>query len=65
LLEATLESIGSIAAMNNFAKYYPTFMPGLVRLVQMISADTPQKINIKNKAIETMGDLITSVKNSP
>jgi hypothetical protein len=37
-------------------------MPGLTKIVSMITSDTPQKANIKNKAIETMGDLLASVK---
>ena len=40
-------------------------MPGMAKIVEMITTDTPQKINIKNKAIETMGDLLTSVKDAP
>lgn len=39
-------------------------MPGLIRLVSMLGSDTPQKVNIKSKAIETMGDLLTSIKDN-
>ncbi len=65
MLEAVLESMSSIAAINNFAPYYSTFMPGLVRVISMVSSDTPQKISIKSKTIETMGDLLASIKDNP
>ena len=65
MLEAALQSISSIASINNFREYYGTFMPGMAKIVEMVTPDTPQKINIKNKAIEAMGDLLTSVKEAP
>jgi hypothetical protein len=61
MLEGVLESLATIASTNNFTKYYSTFMPGLVRIVSMFSSDTPQKVNIKSKAIEAMGDLLASI----
>lgn len=64
MLEGVLESLASIASTNNFTKYYSTFMPGLVRIVSMLTSDTPQKANIKSKAIETMGDLLASIKDN-
>jgi hypothetical protein len=39
-------------------------MPGLTKIVNIIISDTPQKANIKNKAIETMGDLLASIKDN-
>ena len=62
MLEGILESISSIASTNSFAKYYSTFMPGLTNIVSMLSSDTPQKVSIKSKAIEAMGDLLESIK---
>jgi hypothetical protein len=65
MLEAVLDSMGSIASTNDFAPYYGSFMPGLKQVVSMVASDTPQKINVKSKTIETMGDLLGSIKNSP
>lgn len=48
--------------MNPFAKYYPTFMPGLKKIIAMLPSDTPQKVMIKSKTLEAMGDLLSSVK---
>ena len=62
MLEAVLDSMSSIASMNDFGPYYSTFMPGLKQVVSMVSSDTPQKVNIKSKTIETMGDLLSSIK---
>jgi hypothetical protein len=62
MLEATLETMSQIAVCNNFAPYYSNFMPGLMRVVSLITCDTPQKINIKSRTIETMGDVLTSIK---
>lgn len=62
MLEGILESISSIASTNSFAKYYSTFMPGLTNIVNMLSSDTPQKVSIKSKAIEAMGDLLEAIK---
>jgi len=39
-------------------------MPGLTKIVNMITSDTPQKANIRNKAIETMGDLLSSIQDN-
>lgn len=64
MLEAVLESLATIASTNNFNNYYNTFMPGLTKIVNMIVSDTPQKANIRNKAIETMGDLLSSIKDN-
>ena len=65
MLEAVLDSMSSIASINDFGPYYATFMPGLKQVVSMVSSDTPQKINIKSKTIETMGDLLSSIKENP
>ena len=35
MLEAVLESMSSIAAINDFAPYYGTFMPGLMKVISM------------------------------
>ena len=51
MLEAVLESMSSIAAINDFGPYYNTFMPGLMKVVSMVSSDTPQKVNIKSRTI--------------
>lgn len=64
MLEGILESIGTIAEANNFTKYYNTFMPGLIKIVSMFASDTPQKVNIKSKAIESMGNLLASIKDN-
>lgn len=64
MLEAILDSMSSIASINDFAPYYNTFMPGLKQVVSMVTSDTPQKINIKSKTIETMGDLLSSIKDN-
>lgn len=39
-------------------------MPGLIKIVNMFTSDTPQKVNIKSKAIEAMGDLLASIKDN-
>jgi hypothetical protein len=65
MLEAVLESMSSIAAINNFAPYYHSFMPGLMKVISMVSSDTPQKVSIKSNTIETMGDLLASIKDNP
>lgn len=62
MLEAVLDSMSSIASINDFGPYYNTFMPGLKQVVSMVTSDTPQKVNIKSKTIETMGDLLGSIK---
>jgi hypothetical protein len=62
MLEGVLESLSSIASTNNFSSYYGTFMPGLIKIVGMFASDTPQKVNIKSRAIEAMGDLLASIK---
>lgn len=62
MLNAVLESMSSIAAINDFNPYYNTFMPGLKKVVSMITSDTHQKAEIKSKTIETMGDLLSSIK---
>lgn len=64
MLESVLETLSVIASCNNFAPYYQTFMPGLTRVVAMITSDTPQKINIKSKTIEAMGDILSSIKDT-
>lgn len=64
MLEAVLDSMSSIASINDFAPYYATFMPGLKQVVSMVSSDTPQKISIKSKTIETMGDLLGSIRDN-
>ena len=51
MLEATLQTIGSIASTNEFSEFYPTFMPGMVKIVTSIPSDTQQKLSIKSKAI--------------
>lgn len=40
-------------------------MPGLKKIFQMITPDTPQKSSLRNKAIETIGFLLSSVKGYP
>ena len=62
MLEAVLDSMSSIASINDFSPYYGTFMPGLKQVVSMVNSDTPQKASIKSKTIETMGDLLSSIK---
>ena len=62
MLDAVLQSMSSIATINDFAPYYSTFMPGLMKVVSMVVSDTPQKISVKSKTIETMGDLLSSIK---
>jgi hypothetical protein len=37
--------------MNDFAPYYGTFMPGLMKVISMTNTDTPQKASIKSKTI--------------
>jgi hypothetical protein len=64
MLEGVLESIASIASSNPFSKYYSSFMPGLIRIVTTVGSETPQKVNIKAKAIEAMGDLLTSIRDN-
>ena len=64
MLEAVLQSLASIATTNTFYNYYGIFMPGLTKIVSIITNNTPQKANIKNKGIETMGDLLASVKDN-
>jgi hypothetical protein len=64
MLEGVLESIASIAACNPFSKYYSSFMPGLIHIVSSVGSDTPQKVNIKAKAIEAMGDLLASIRDN-
>ena len=64
MLEAILDSMSSIASINDFAPYYNTFMPGLKQVVSMVNSDTPQKASIKSKTIETMGDLLSSIKSN-
>jgi len=61
MLESVLESISSIAAMNDFAPYYETFMPGLMKVISLVSNDTPEEVSIKSKTIVTMGDLLASI----
>jgi hypothetical protein len=39
-------------------------MPGLTNIITMINSDTPQKTSIKSKAIEAMGDLLSSIKDN-
>ncbi len=39
-------------------------MPGLIKIINMFASDTPQKVNIKSKAIEAMGDLLASIKDN-
>jgi len=39
-------------------------MPGLASIITMVNNDTPQKVNIKSKAIEAMGDLLSSIKDN-
>ena len=51
MLEAVLESMSSIAAINDFAPNYGTFMPGLMKVISMVTSDTPQKVSIKSKTI--------------
>jgi hypothetical protein len=62
MLEAVLDTIATIASMNPFAKYYPSFMPGLKKIITMIGSDTPQKIMIRSKTVETMGFLLSSIR---
>ena len=45
MLEAVLDTIATIASMNSFAKYYVTFMPGLKKIISMISGDTASEGN--------------------
>ncbi|CAM6005252.1 unnamed protein product [Sphagnum balticum] len=65
MMEAILDSISSIAAINAFTEYYSRFMPALKNIVSMVISDTPQKISVKGKAIETMGDLLASIRDAP
>lgn len=37
-------------------------MPGLKKIISMVGTDTQQKMMIKSKTIEAMGDLLSSVK---
>lgn len=39
-------------------------MPGLTNIITMINSDTAQKTSIKSKAIEAMGDLLSSIKDN-
>lgn len=64
MLEAVLDSISTIASMNTFAKYYVTFMPGLKKIIGSIGNDTAQKVMIRCKTVETMGYLLSSVKDT-
>lgn len=64
MLQATLDSISTIASLNPFAKYYVTFMPGLKKIISMVGTDTTQKIMARSKAVETMGYLLASVKDN-
>lgn len=57
-----MNSLVAIACRNNFAKYYPVFMPGLKTIISTIQNDTPQKDMIRAKTVETMGHLLSSVK---
>ncbi len=62
MLEAVLDSISIIAENNDFAKYYPFFIPGLKKIIASIGNDTQQKIMIRAKSVETIGFLLASIK---
>lgn len=51
MLEAILDTISTIAENNQFDIFYPTFMPGLKKIISMIGFDTQQKIMIRSKTI--------------
>ncbi len=65
MLEAILDTISTIAEHNSFDRFYPTFMPGLKKIIAMIGIDTQQKIMIRTKTIETMGYLLYSIRENP
>ena len=62
MLEAILDTISIVAENNRFDRFYPTFMPGLKKIISMIGVDTQQKIMIRSKTIETMGYLLFAIK---
>ena len=62
MLEAILDTISTIAEHNSFDRFYPTFMPGLKKIITMIGIDTQQKIMIRTKTIETMGYLLYAIR---
>jgi len=62
MLEAILDTISTIAEHNSFDRFYPTFMPGLKKIISMIGIDTQQKIMIRSKTIETMGYLLYAIR---
>jgi hypothetical protein len=39
-------------------------MPGLKKIISIIGNDTPQKVMIRCKAVETMGFLLSSIKDN-
>jgi len=51
MLEAILDTISTIAQYNSFDRFYPTFMPGLKKIISIIGTDTQQKIMIRSKTI--------------
>ncbi len=51
MLEAILDTISTIAEHNQFDRFYPTFMPGLKKIISIIGVDTQQKIMIRSKTI--------------
>jgi hypothetical protein len=65
LMEAVLDTIATLAEMNPFENYYPVFMPGLKKILTMITAEDPQKIMLRSKTVETIGFLLASVKVHP
>jgi hypothetical protein len=62
MLEAILDTISTIAENNPFDRFYPTFMPGLKKIISIIGVDTQQKIMIRSKTIETMGYLLFAIR---
>jgi len=51
MLEAILDTISTIAQHNSFDRFYPTFMPGLKKIITIIGTDTQQKLMIRSKTI--------------
>lgn len=60
-----MDTLATLADMNPFENYYPSFMPGLKRIISIMGTESQQEIMARSKAVETMGYLLASVKEHP
>lgn len=65
MMDAVLGTLCSISSIASFEKYYNNFMPGLKKLVAMISGENTQQSLLRNKTVECIGYLLTSIKDNP